>query len=56
MTEVEYPANRALHERYHDRRRADHRRSPTRRRARASFVGAFAATDLWNALAELRAS
>ncbi len=54
VTEVEFTANRALHERY----RID--AAPVTVLAdadgvtRASFVGAFSATDLWNALAELR--
>jgi hypothetical protein len=55
VTEVEYGAQPELHRRY------DIDAAPITVLAdaagvtRASFVGAFAATDLWNALAEVRA-
>jgi hypothetical protein len=54
VIELEYRAARALHERYHVDVApltlvADHDGV-----VQASFVGAFTATDLWNAVAELR--
>jgi hypothetical protein len=55
VVEIEFPAHRVLHDRYHVQAApmtlvADHEGV-----VRASFLGAFSATDLWNALAELRA-
>jgi hypothetical protein len=54
VTEVEYTANKPLHERYKVHAApmtlvADHSGV-----VRRSFLGAFNATDLWNAVAELR--
>jgi hypothetical protein len=54
VTEVEYGANKALHERYQVNAApmtliADHGGV-----VRASFLGTFTATDLWNAVAQLR--
>jgi hypothetical protein len=56
VEEVEYFAHRDLHERYHINAApltlvADHDGV-----VRASYVGAFNATELWNRVAELRAS
>ncbi len=54
VVEIEFPAQRALHDRYHVQAApmtlvADHEGV-----VRATFLGAFSATDLWNAVAELR--
>ena len=54
VAEIEFPAQRALHDRYHVQAApmtlvADHEGV-----VRATFLGAFSATDLWNAVAELR--
>jgi hypothetical protein len=54
VTEVEWPANRALHERYRIEAAPITVLADADGVTRASFVGAFTATDLWNALAELR--
>ena len=54
VTEVEYTANRALHERYHIDAAPITVLADADGVTRASFVGAFTATDLWNVLAELR--
>jgi hypothetical protein len=54
VTEIEYTANRALHERYHIDAAPLTVLADADGVTRASFVGAFAATDLWNVLAELR--
>jgi hypothetical protein len=56
VVELEYPAERALHQRYHVVAApmtlvADHDGV-----VRASFFGAFSAPELWNTVAELRAS
>jgi hypothetical protein len=56
VVELEFPSERTLHERYHVVAApmtlvADHEGV-----VRASFFGAFSATDLWNTVAELRAS
>jgi hypothetical protein len=55
VTEVEYTANRALHERYRIEAAPITVLADADGVTRASFVGAFGATDLWNALADLRA-
>ena len=55
VTEVEWPAERALHERYRIDAAPITVLVDAEGVTRASFVGAFTATDLWNALAELRA-
>src|SRR5262245_6760054 len=55
VTEAEWPAARALHERYRIDAAPITVLADTEGVTRASFVGAFTATDLWNALAELRA-
>jgi hypothetical protein len=54
VVEVEYPAQRALHDRYHVTAApmtlvADHDGV-----VRATFLGAFGAPELWTAVAELR--
>ena len=54
VVEIEFPEQRALHERYHVQAApmtlvADHEGV-----VRATLLGAFNATDLWNAVAELR--
>jgi hypothetical protein len=54
VTEVEYSANRALHDRYHIDAAPITVLADADGVTRASFVGAFAATDLWNVLADLR--
>jgi hypothetical protein len=54
VTEVEFTAHRALHERYHIDAAPVTVLADADGVTRASFVGAFAAADLWNALAELR--
>jgi hypothetical protein len=54
VTEVEFSANRGLHERYRIDAAPITVLADAQGVTRASFVGAFAATDLWNALAELR--
>jgi hypothetical protein len=55
VTEIEWPAGRALHERYQIDAAPITVLADAEGVTRASFVGAFTATDLWNALAELRA-
>ena len=54
VTEIEWPANRALHERYRIEAAPITVLADADGVTRASFLGAFSATDLWNALAELR--
>jgi hypothetical protein len=54
VVEIEYTANRGLHERYRIDAAPITLLADADGVTRASFVGAFAATDLWNALAELR--
>jgi hypothetical protein len=54
VTEVEFTANRSLHERYRIDAAPVTVLADAEGVTRASFVGAFTATDLWNALAELR--
>jgi hypothetical protein len=56
VVEIGFPAQRALHDRYHVHAApmtlvADHEGV-----VRATFLGAFSATDLWNAVAELRSA
>ncbi len=56
VVEIGFPARRALHDRYHVQAApmtlvADHEGV-----VRATFLGAFSATDLWNAVAELRSA
>jgi hypothetical protein len=55
VTEVEYFANRALHERYHVDAAPMTLVADDRGVVRASFVGAFAAPELWATVADLRA-
>jgi hypothetical protein len=55
VAEVEYFANRALHERYHVDAAPMTLVADDRGVVRASILGAFAAPELWNAVAELRA-
>jgi hypothetical protein len=54
VTEVEYFANRALHERYHVDAAPMTLVADDRGVVRASILGAFAAPELWSAVAELR--
>jgi len=56
VTEVEYFANRALHERYHVEAAPMTLVADADGVVRISFIGAFAAPELWSAVAELRAS
>ena len=56
VTEVEYGANPELHRRYKIDAAPITVLVDSAGVTRESFVGAFAATELWNALAELRAS
>ena len=56
VTEVEYGAQPEIHRRYEIEAAPITVLADADGVTRASFVGAFAATDLWNALAELRAS
>jgi hypothetical protein len=55
VVEVEYSAHRDLHERYRIDAAPITVLADGEGVTRGSFVGAFSATDLWNALAELRA-
>jgi hypothetical protein len=55
VTEVEWPTARALHERYRIEAAPITVLADADGVTRASFIGAFTATDLWNALAEVRA-
>jgi hypothetical protein len=55
VTEVEYFANRALHQRYHVDAAPTTLVADDHGVVRASFLGAFAAPELWTAVAELRA-
>jgi hypothetical protein len=54
VTEVEFSANKALHERYQVNAAPMTLIADRAGVVRMSFVGAFTATDLWNAVAELR--
>jgi hypothetical protein len=54
VTEVEYFANRALHERYHVDAAPITVVADDRGVVRASFLGAFAAPELWSTVADLR--
>jgi len=56
VTEVEYGANPELHRRYKIDAAPITVLVDSAGVTRESFVGAFAATELWNALAEVRAS
>jgi hypothetical protein len=55
VTEVEYFANRGLHERYHVDAAPMTLVADDRGVVRASFLGAFAAPELWSTVADLRA-
>ena len=55
VTEIEYGAHPELHRRYQIDAAPITLLVDASGVTRASFVGAFTATDLWNALAELRA-
>jgi len=55
VTEVEYTANKPLHERYQVHAAPMTLVAGRDGVVRSSFLGAFTATDLWNAVAELRA-
>jgi hypothetical protein len=55
VTEIEYGAHPELHRRYQIEAAPITLLVDASGVTRASFVGAFAATDLWTALAELRA-
>jgi hypothetical protein len=54
VTEAEYPTAKALHDRYHINAAPLTVIADAQGVVRESFVGAFAATDLWNTLANLR--
>ena len=54
VVEVEFSVNRGLHERYQIEAAPITVLADAEGVTRASFVGAFSATDLWNALAEIR--
>jgi hypothetical protein len=54
VAEIRFPAERALHERYHVRAAPMTLVADRDGVVRASFFGAFAATELWNAVADLR--
>ncbi len=54
VTEVEYTAQPELHRRYQIEAAPITVLADAQGVTRASFIGAFAATDLWNALAGLR--
>ena len=56
VTEVEYGAEPELHRRYEIEAAPITVLADAAGVTRASFVGAFTATDLWNTLAELRAA
>jgi len=56
VTEVEFPAARALHDRYRINAAPMTLVADAEGVVRASFVGAFSATDLWNTVADLRAA
>jgi hypothetical protein len=56
VAEVEYFANPALHERYHVEAAPMTLIADADGVVRMSFVGAFAAPELWTAVAEVRAS
>jgi hypothetical protein len=55
VVEVGFPEQRGLHERYHVRAAPMTLVADREGVVRATFLGAFTATDLWNAVAELRA-
>lgn len=55
VVEVEYSAQPAIHERYHIEAAPITLLVDASGVTRGSFVGAFAAPELWNALAEVRA-
>jgi hypothetical protein len=54
VSEAEFPAARALHERYHIEAAPLTLVADAQGVVRASFLGAFNAPELWSALAELR--
>jgi len=54
VVEVEFSVSRGLHERYQIEAAPITVLADAEGVTRASFVGAFSATDLWNALAEIR--
>jgi len=54
VTEVEYFSNRSLHERYHVDAAPMTLVADDRGVVRVSFLGAFAAPELWSTIAELR--
>ena len=56
VSEIEYTAHPDLHRRYEIEAAPVTVLADAEGVTRASFIGTFAATDLWNALAELRAS
>jgi len=56
VTEVEYFGNRALHERYHVDAAPMTLVADDRGIVHASFLGAFAAPELWSRVADLRAA
>jgi hypothetical protein len=56
VTEVRFPEQRSLHERYHVRAAPMTLVADREGVVRATYFGAFGAIDLWNAVAELRAA
>jgi hypothetical protein len=56
VVELEFPGERALHERYHVVAAPMTLVADREGVVRASLFGAFSATDLWNTVAALRAS
>jgi hypothetical protein len=54
VVEIEFPEQRALHDRYHVQAAPMTLVADREGVVRATFLGAFGATDLWNAVAELR--
>jgi hypothetical protein len=55
VVEVGFPEQRTLHERYHVNAAPMTLVADREGVVRATFLGAFTVTDLWNAVAELRA-
>jgi hypothetical protein len=54
VVEIEFPEQRALHDRYHVQAAPMTLVADREGVVRATFLGAFGATDLWKAVAELR--
>jgi hypothetical protein len=56
VVEIEFTAHRALHERYHIDAAPTTVVADAEGVVQASFIGAFSGAELWNAVAEIRAS